>query len=85
MRKHREITDSSIRRLQSSKFIFLMLDNLNSTKNYIKHLRWVKEHISNFGGNPDSITIFGESAGGASVEFQILSPHSKGKNYFISN
>jgi hypothetical protein len=56
-----------------------MLDNLNSTKNYIKHLRWVKEHISNFGGNPNSITIFGESAGGASVEFQILSPHSKGK------
>jgi hypothetical protein len=41
--------------------------------------RWVKNHIANFGGNPDSITIFGESAGGASVEFQVLSPHSKGK------
>ena len=25
---------------------------------------WVKKHISNFGGNPDSVTIFGESAGG---------------------
>jgi hypothetical protein len=41
--------------------------------------RWVKDHIANFGGNPDSITIFGESAGGASVEFQVLSPYSKGK------
>ncbi|XP_046453233.1 esterase E4-like isoform X4 [Daphnia pulex] len=41
-------------------------------------IKWVKEHIANFGGNPDSITIFGESAGSASVEFQILSPHSKG-------
>jgi carboxylesterase type B len=39
----------------------------------------VKDHIANFGGNPDSITIFGESAGGASVQFQVLSPHSKGK------
>ena len=25
---------------------------------------WLKKHISNFGGNPDSVTIFGESAGG---------------------
>ena len=25
---------------------------------------WVKKHIYNFGGNPDSVTIFGESAGG---------------------
>ncbi|XP_046639321.1 venom carboxylesterase-6-like isoform X4 [Daphnia pulicaria] len=41
-------------------------------------IKWVKDHIANFGGNPDSITIFGESAGGASVQFQVLSPHSKG-------
>ena len=80
MRKHREITDSSIRRWQSSNYIFEISDILNFIFiNYITHLRWVKDHISNFGGNPNSITIFGESAGGASVEFQILSPHSKGK------
>jgi hypothetical protein len=40
--------------------------------------RWVRDNIRYFGGNPDSVTIFGQSAGGASVEFQMLSPHSKG-------
>lgn len=41
-------------------------------------LRWVKENIKSFGGNPNNVTIFGVSAGSASVEFQILSPLSKG-------
>ncbi|XP_046639317.1 venom carboxylesterase-6-like isoform X2 [Daphnia pulicaria] len=41
-------------------------------------LKWVRDNIRYFGGNPDSVTIFGQSAGGASVEFQMLSPHSKG-------
>ena len=41
-------------------------------------LEWVKDNIVYFGGNPDSITIFGESAGAASVHLQMLSPHSKG-------
>ena len=40
--------------------------------------RWVGQHIGDFGGDPDSITIFGESAGGASVELQLLSPLSTG-------
>lgn len=41
-------------------------------------LRWVRNHIAHFGGNADLITIFGESAGGASVDFHVLSPYSKG-------
>ncbi|XP_055001485.1 liver carboxylesterase 1 [Sorex araneus] len=41
-------------------------------------LRWVQENIANFGGNPGSVTIFGESAGGESVSILVLSPLAKG-------
>lgn len=37
-------------------------------------LFWVKENISAFGGDPDNITIFGQSGGGRSVLFQAISP-----------
>jgi carboxylesterase type B len=41
-------------------------------------LEWVKENIAAFGGNPNSVTIFGQSAGGISVHYHILSKLSKG-------
>ena len=41
-------------------------------------LKWVKQHISKFGGNPDLITLIGMSAGGASVHYHMLSPNSDG-------
>lgn len=47
-------------------------------KDQVAALKWVKENISNFGGDPDNVTIFGESAGGASCALHILSPMSKG-------
>lgn len=37
-------------------------------------LRWVKNNISRFNGDPNNITIFGESAGGFSVQSHIASP-----------
>lgn len=41
-------------------------------------IRWVHENIEAFGGNPDSVTIFGESAGGMSVHYQTLIPANIG-------
>uniref|UniRef100_A0A3Q1HA58 Carboxylic ester hydrolase n=1 Tax=Anabas testudineus TaxID=64144 RepID=A0A3Q1HA58_ANATE len=41
-------------------------------------IAWVHRNIRAFGGDPNNITIFGESAGGASVSFQTLTPHNKG-------
>lgn len=41
-------------------------------------LKWIKKHIKSFGGDPDSITIFGASAGAASVHMHMMSPMSEG-------
>ncbi|XP_035246852.1 bile salt-activated lipase-like [Anguilla anguilla] len=41
-------------------------------------IAWVHRNIRAFGGDPDNITVFGESAGAASVNFQLLSPKNRG-------
>ena len=44
----------------------------------IAALEWVKRNISVFGGNPDNVTIFGESGGGSKVSTLMASPLAKG-------
>ncbi len=41
-------------------------------------LLWVKENIARFGGDPDNVTVFGESAGAMSVANLVTSPLAKG-------
>ncbi|XP_075621628.1 fatty acyl-CoA hydrolase precursor, medium chain isoform X2 [Balearica regulorum gibbericeps] len=41
-------------------------------------LQWIQENIIHFGGDPGSVTIVGESAGGVSVSALVLSPLAKG-------
>ncbi|MDB3914857.1 carboxylesterase family protein [Gammaproteobacteria bacterium] len=48
------------------------------TLDIIAALKWVQSNISLFGGNPDNVTIFGESAGGHNVLSLIASKKAKG-------
>ena len=48
------------------------------TLDQIEVLRWVKRNIAQFGGDPDNVMIFGQSAGSRSVKFLSASPLTKG-------
>ena len=47
-------------------------------RDQIAALQWIKKNIAGFGGNPDNVTIFGESAGSWSVTALAISPKARG-------
>ncbi|KAK9686593.1 Carboxylesterase family [Popillia japonica] len=47
-------------------------------KDQVLALKWVKENIADFGGDPDNVLIFGTSAGSISVHLHMVSPMSTG-------
>jgi len=62
---------------------FLNVDDESSLgnmglKDQLLVLKWVQTNIHNFGGDSSRVTIFGTSAGAASVHLHLLSPASKG-------
>jgi carboxylesterase type B len=67
---------------------FLSLENEEipgnaGLKDQVMALRWVQQNIKQFGGDPGNVTIFGQSSGGASVQYHMLSPMSKGGSHLF--
>ena len=48
------------------------------TYDQVAALKWVKNNIAQFGGDPENITVFGQSAGAASIKNLVSSPLSRG-------
>lgn len=51
----------------------------NGLKDQILALQWIKNNIENFGGDPNRITLIGQSAGSASISYLLQAPQTKGE------
>jgi para-nitrobenzyl esterase len=54
------------------------IDNNLFLRDLVMALRWVRDNIASFGGDPDNVTIFGESAGAHAVATLLAVPAAKG-------
>ncbi|CAH1119274.1 unnamed protein product [Phaedon cochleariae] len=50
----------------------------NGIKDQILALKWIKANIRNFGGDPEKITVFGQSAGAAAISYLLQTNETKG-------
>ncbi|MFX1536908.1 MAG: carboxylesterase/lipase family protein [Promethearchaeota archaeon] len=60
---------------------FLYMDNVSPNlglQDQVCALKWVRDNIDAFGGDPNNITVFGQSAGAQSVLYLLLMPQAKG-------
>lgn len=73
-------TNFSLSYLPSLTIDIVLFQRILISADQIEALRWVQQHISAFGGDPDQVTIFGESAGAQSV--LALMSSSSATDYF---
>ncbi|XP_045615284.1 acetylcholinesterase [Procambarus clarkii] len=67
-------------RVASLGFLYMMNSDVPGNAglfDQLMSLQWIHDNIKFFGGNPDNITLFGESAGAVSVSMHLLSPLSR--------